>query len=78
MTLQPPSVRIADRLAQLMGDDELTEDVVVTYNWNRGFERLVVQHDGGGEYNYSGVYHPDGVCEGGGVCRWCGRTLEFG
>jgi hypothetical protein len=67
--------KASERIAELLEDDTLTEDMVFTYTWDHGYERLTRHRDGMGSYEYAGSFHPNVTCEGEGICKWCGRTL---
>lgn len=68
---------VTDRIEEILGEGyTVGENDTLTYSWTHGYERLVLEHKGGGGLHFEGAYHPDGVCEGGGVCNWCGRTLR--
>lgn len=79
-----PTVRPAERLAELMIGDEMAYGDTLVYEFRAGYEILRHEVEGGGSSEYRGVYHPNqGYCEtkpftadsGSGVCYWCGRTL---
>jgi hypothetical protein len=64
----------AQRLQEILGDDELTDKDTLTYTWDHGYEVVTVTHSGGGKLEYRGVFHPDGVCEGN-PCHHCGKAF---
>jgi hypothetical protein len=69
-------VDISERIKELM-PYIVSENTIVKYTYNCGYETLSVHTLGQGSLEYAGPYHPNVYCEGEGVCNYCGGVMSY-